>query len=144
MRNKRSTVTAPGRRGGLRAARAGAPGVLRASILAWDGASSRHLHRLCSAAGVIEVVGLDDDAEDARRRLEEGGVDVVLLDLDGAPHDPVWLVRLLRAGQRDTRIVVWADDVTWFDEVFGVGVDAWVPRRADAGTLAAAAAGWVA
>lgn len=113
----------------------------RAFILSWDEASRARLRSLCDATDVVEVVGSGGDLGPALELIDIEGVDVVLADLDTAPGNPTPVIGMLRSVLADGRIVVWADDVTHFEDLFDAGVDAWITRQADRTTLRASLTG---
>lgn len=85
---------------------------------------------------LIEVVACVRDLDAATRFLGNRHVDVVLVDLDGS-RAPLVAIDTLRGLVRDAWIVVWADGVELFEEVFAAGADAWITRSAEPTTLAA-------
>lgn len=114
---------------------------LRAFLLSWDEPARDRLRERCRATGVIEVVGFGRDLRSTIRLLRENPVDVVIAELDAARGAPAGVVSILRSILPDGRIVVWGDDVSYFEDAFDAGADAWVSRAATPGTLAAAATG---
>lgn len=113
----------------------------RGFVLSWHEASRDRLWALCAATHAVEVVGYGRDLGPAIRFLSDEQVDVVLVDVDTAPGSPAWTISILRSLLPDGRIVAWGDDVTPFEEAFDAGVDAWIARSAEPGTLAAAVTG---
>lgn len=114
---------------------------VRAFILSWDEPARDRLRERCRATGVIEVVDFGRDLRSTLRFLHEHPVDVVIAELDAARGAPAGVVSILRSILPEGRIIVWGDDVTYFEDTFDAGADAWVSRAATPGTLAAAATG---
>lgn len=112
-------------------------------IMSWDARSQHDLWALCDRTEGVEIAGGSGDLGQVIRLLRDRTLDILLVDLDTAPDDPVGIVSILRAALPGGRIVVWADDVAGFEELFDVGIDAWISRRADPTTLTAAVTGCV-